>query len=146
MHYKTILVWRLKLILKFTGWHTKPELFSKPMESFETHRKGDGKEFSHKFILVYLKYLFCTATNTFYNYFHTASFQKTTVLRLAFCSCFDLQIFPLDICWIQSLPSISYHISFSNTWNPLDQSWLPFRKASHQTQHLLLKEKTHQHN
>lgn len=73
-------------------------VFSKPMEGFETYRNGDGKVFSHKFTLVYFKYLFPTVTNTFYNYFCTASFQKATVLGLAFCSCFDLQIFPLDIC------------------------------------------------
>lgn len=67
------------------------------MEGFETQRKGDGKVFSQEFILAYLKCLFPAATNTFYNYFCTASFQKATVLGLAFCSCFDLQIFPLDI-------------------------------------------------
>lgn len=69
--------------------------FQKSMEGFETHRKGDGKVFSNKFILVYLKYLFPTARNTFYNYFCTASLQKTTVLGLVFCSCFDFQIFSL---------------------------------------------------
>lgn len=52
------------------------------MEGFETYRKGDGKLFSHTFILVYLKYLFPTVTNTFYNYFCTAFFQKAEVLGL----------------------------------------------------------------
>lgn len=111
------------------------------MEGFETHRKQDSKGLSHKFIVVNLKYLFPTATNTFYNYFCTASFQKITVLGLAFCSCFNLQICPLDISWIQFSLSLNYHISFSNTWNLLYQSWLPFRKAPHQTQQLFLKEK-----